>query len=127
MASSSAGKTSLEKSTGPSGAMKSKMRGSSTKMPELMVSLNTWPHVGFSRKRSMLPSSWVMTMPNSSGSGTETSPMVASASCSSWKFTMPVRSRSVSTSPEITMNRSSSSAMALRTEPAVPSGVSSVA
>nr|WP_254126975.1 hypothetical protein [Aquihabitans sp. G128] len=30
----------------------------------LMVSLNTWPQVGFSRKRSMEPSSWVMTMPN---------------------------------------------------------------
>jgi hypothetical protein len=37
------------------------------------------------------------------------------------------RSKSVSTSPEMTMKVSSSSAAALRTEPAVPSGVSSVA
>src|SRR3954454_23426171 len=36
-------------------------------MPVLIVSLNTWPHVGFSRKRSIEPSSRVMTMPNSSG------------------------------------------------------------
>ena len=37
------------------------------------------------------------------------------------------RSMSVSTSPEMTRNVSSSSAIALRTEPAVPSGASSVA
>ncbi len=43
------------------------------------------------------------------------------------QLTMAVRSMSVSTSPEITRKRSSSSSMALRTEPAVPSGVSSVA
>ena len=39
-------------------------------MPVLMVSLKTWPHVGFSRKRSIVPSSRVMTMPNSSGLST---------------------------------------------------------
>ena len=39
-------------------------------MPVLIVSLNTWPHVGFSRKRSIVPSSRVITMPNSSGFST---------------------------------------------------------
>ena len=107
--------------------MKSKISGSSTKMPVLMVSLNTWPHDGFSRNRSMEPSSRVMTMPNSSGFSTRTRPIVARACFSSCSFTMAVRSMSVSTSPEITRKRSSSSSMALRTEPAVPSGVSSVA
>ena len=46
-------------------------------MPVLIVSLNTWPHVGFSRKRSIEPSSRVITMPNSSGFSTGTRPMVA--------------------------------------------------
>ena len=96
-------------------------------MPVLMVSEKTWPQVGFSRNRSIEPSSLVMTMPNSSGFSTGTRPIVAIAPFSSWKATISPRSMSVSTSPEITRNRSSSSAMALRTEPAVPSGVSSVA
>src|SRR5438034_1333743 len=39
-------------------------------MPVLMVSLKTSPHPGFSRNRSMRPSSPVITMPNSSGSST---------------------------------------------------------
>jgi len=38
--------------------------------PVLTVSEKTWPQVGFSRNRWILPSSSVMTMPNSSGSGT---------------------------------------------------------
>ena len=46
-------------------------------MPVLIVSLNTWPHVGFSRNRSIVPSSWVMTMPNSSGFSTGVRPIVA--------------------------------------------------
>jgi hypothetical protein len=92
-----------------------------------MVSLNTWPHDGFSRKRSTAPSSWVITIPNSRGFSTRTRPMVARALCSSWACTMALRSTSVSTSPEITRNRSSSSSIALRTDPAVPRGVSSVA
>jgi hypothetical protein len=92
-----------------------------------MVSLNTWPQVGFSRKRSMLPSSRVMTMPNSSGFSTGVRPMVASAPRSSWNRAMAARSMSVSTSPEMTRKRSSSSSRALSTDPAVPSGVSSVA
>ena len=107
--------------------MKSKISGSSTKMPVLMVSLNTWPHVGFSRKRSIEPSSRVMTMPNSSGFSTGVSPIVAIAPRSSWKRQMAPRSMSVSTSPEMTRKRSSSCSRALRTDPAVPSGVSSVA
>ena len=96
-------------------------------MPVLMVSLNTCPQPGFSRNRSMLPSSRVMTMPNSSGLSTAHSAMVASASFFSWNETTDVRSMSVRTSPEITRNRSVSCSRALRTEPAVPSGDSSVA
>src|SRR4029453_16941936 len=38
-------------------------------MPVLMVSEKTWPHWGFSRNRSMRPSSPAMPMPNSSGLG----------------------------------------------------------
>ena len=53
--------------------------------------------------------------------------MVARAPLSSWKRTTAAMSMSVRTSPAITTKRSSSSAMALRTEPAVPRGVSSVA
>ena len=67
--------------------MKSKISGSSTKIPVLMVSLKTWPQVGFSRNRSMDPSSWVMTMPNSSGSSTAFRAMVARAPLASWKST----------------------------------------
>ena len=96
-------------------------------MPVLMVSLKTWPQVGFSRKRSIDPSSRVMTMPNSSGLSTALRAIVASAPFDSWCATSEVRSRSVRTSPEITTKRSSSSSRALRTDPAVPSGVSSVA
>ena len=96
-------------------------------MPVLTVSLNTWPHVGFSRKRSIDPSSRVMTMPNSSGFSIDLRAMVAIAPFSSWNATSADRSMSVRTSPEMTRNVSSSSAWALRTEPAVPSGVSSVA
>ena len=96
-------------------------------MPVLMVSLNTWPQVGFSRKRSIDPSSWVMTMPNSRGFSTAFRAMVARAPLVSWKSTTVVRSMSVRTSPEITRKRSSSSSRAFRTDPAVPSGVSSVA
>ena len=36
-------------------------------MPVLIVSEKTWPHDGFSRKRSTRPSSSVTTIPNSSG------------------------------------------------------------
>ena len=107
--------------------MYSKISGSSTKMPVLIVSENTWPQVGFSRKRSIEPSSWVMTMPNSSGLSTWARPMVAMAPLASWKSMMAPRSMSVSTSPEITRKRSVRCSMALRTDPAVPSGVSSVA
>ena len=96
-------------------------------MPVLIVSEKTWPQVGFSRKRSMDPSSLVMTMPNSRGFSTGVSPIVASAPFFSWVSAMADRSMSVSTSPEMTRNRSSSSSMALRTLPAVPRGVSSVA
>ncbi len=96
-------------------------------MPVLIVSLKTWPQVGFSKKRSIEPSSLVITMPNSRGFSTDTSEMVANAPLSWWKLTTRLTSMSVRTSPEITTKRSSSSSRALSTDPAVPSGVSSVA
>ncbi len=66
-------------------------------------------------------------MPNSSGFSTAQSASVAKAPFFSWNSITVVRSMSVSTSPEITKKRSVSSSRALRTEPAVPRGVSSVA
>ncbi len=45
-------------------------------MPVLIVSLKTWPHDGFSRKRSTRPSSSVTTIPNSSGFSTDLRPIV---------------------------------------------------
>jgi hypothetical protein len=91
-------------------------------MPVLIVSLNTSPQVGFSRKRSIRPvSSSAMTMPKASGFSTEVSAIVASAPRSSCERTAAPRSKSVSTSPLITMTRSSMiSSPALRTAPAVP-------
>src|ERR1700689_1529943 len=70
-------------------------------MPGLTVSENTWPHVGFSRKRWIRPSSSTMTIPNSSGSGTRVSPTVTSAPLSLWNRTSSDRSISVRASPEI--------------------------
>ncbi len=96
-------------------------------MPVLMVSLKTCPQPGFSRNRSMLPSSRVITIPNSRGFSTAHNAIVASASFFSWNAITDVRSMSVRTSPEMTRKRSVSCSRALRTEPAVPSGVSSVA
>ena len=66
-------------------------------------------------------------MPNSSGFSTAHSAIVASASFFSWNAITDVRSMSVRTSPEMTRKRSDNCSRALRTEPAVPSGVSSVA
>jgi hypothetical protein len=94
-------------------------------MPVLIVSEKTCPHDGFSRKRSMRPSSSVTTMPNSSGFSTETSPIVTAAFFDRCVSTRPARSRSQSASPEMTMNGSSSWSAARRTEPAVPRGDSS--
>ena len=48
-------------------------------MPVLIVSEKTWPHDGFSRKRSTRPSSSVTTIPNSSGFSTDLSPIVTEA------------------------------------------------
>ncbi len=75
----------------------------------------------------MVPSACVMTMPNSSGLSTCFSAIDADALASRCAFTNAVRSMSVSTSPEMTRKVSSSSSDAFRTDPAVPSGVSSVA
>ena len=48
-------------------------------MPVLIVSENTWPQDGFSRNRSIRPSSSVTTIPNSSGLSTDLSPIVTAA------------------------------------------------
>jgi hypothetical protein len=96
--------------------------------PVLTVSLKTWPQVGFSRKRSIRPSSVWITMPNSRGSGTRARQAVTSAPVARCAATSAVRSMSVSASPEMTRKASSRRAVwALRTDPAVPSGLSSVA
>ncbi len=94
-------------------------------MPVLIVSENTWLQDGFSRKRSTRPSSSVTTIPNSSGFGTDLSPIVTAAPRSRWKRIRSVRSTSQSASPEMTRKVSSSRSLARRTEPAVPSGDSS--
>ena len=95
-------------------------------MPVLTVSLKTWPQVGFSRKRSMRPSSLTTTTPNSSGFSTRLRAMVTMAPRCLWKATMSLRSKSVSASPLMTMNVSSrSSSSASLTLPAVPAGACS--
>src|SRR5581483_2504600 len=94
-------------------------------MPVLIVSEKTWPHDGFSRKRSTRPSSSVTTIPNSSGFSTDLSPIVTAAPFSLWNATILPRSMSQSASPEMTRKVSSRRSDARRTEPAVPSGLSS--
>ena len=76
-------------------------------MPVLIVSENTSPQLGFSRKRSMRPSSAVITTPNSSGSGTRFSASVAIAPLLRWNSISDVRSMSVRASPLTTRNVSS--------------------
>ena len=76
-------------------------------MPVLMVSENTSPQLGFSRKRSILPSSPVITTPNSSGFCTRFSATVATAPLLRWKSIRAERSMSVSASPETTRKASS--------------------
>ena len=94
-------------------------------MPVLIVSEKTWLHEGFSRKRSIRPSSSVTTIPNSSGFSTDLRPIVTAAPFSLCVSISSVRSTSQSASPEMTRNVSSSRSLASRTEPAVPSGDSS--
>src|SRR4051794_9224229 len=94
-------------------------------MPVLIVSEKTWPHDGFSRKRSILPSSSVTTIPNSSGFSTDFRPIVTDEPFSLWKRSSAERSMSQSASPEMTSTVSSSFPEASRTDPAVPSGDSS--
>ena len=53
-------------------------------MPVLIVSEKTWLQEGFSRKRSIRPSSSVTTIPNSSGFSTDLSPIVTAAPFSRW-------------------------------------------
>ena len=92
-------------------------------MPVLTVSLNTCPHVGFSRNRWMRPSSLTTTTPNSSGFSTRLSTMVTIAPRSLWKRTASCRSMSVRASPLMTMDASSrNSSSASLTLPAVPAG-----
>ena len=92
-------------------------------MPVLIVSEKTWPHDGFSRKRSTRPSSSVTTIPNSSGFVDRLQADRDRRACfSRWNSTSASRSKSQSASPEMTRNVSSSVPAASRTEPAVPSG-----
>jgi hypothetical protein len=95
-------------------------------MPVLIVSEKTWPHDGFSRKRSIRPSSSVTTIPNSSGFSTDLRPIVAAAPFSRCTRTSSPRSTSQTASPEMTRNVSSRASRARATEPAVPSGISSI-
>jgi len=95
-------------------------------MPVLIVSEKTSPHDGFSRKRTMFPSSSVTTTPNSSGLVTRCSTIVTSFARSRWWRTTALRSTSVSASPLMIKNVSPASrSCAILTAPAVPSGVSS--
>ena len=94
-------------------------------MPVLIVSENTCPHDGFSRNRSIRPSSSVTTIPNSSGFSTDFKPIVTAAPFSRWNSAIFERSKSQSASPEMTRQVSSRRPLASRTEPAVPSGLSS--
>ena len=97
-------------------------------MPVLIVSENTSPHVGFSRNRSIVPSS---RGDDDAELDRVLDPLQRDrrerARRRGAPSTTAPRSMSVSTSPEMTRNVSSSSSIALRTEPAVPSGDSSVA
>ena len=91
----------------------------------LIVSEKTWPHEGFSRKRSTFPFSSVTTIPNSSGLSTDLRPIVTAAPFSLCAAISCVRSMSQSASPEMTRKVSSSLSSASLTEPAVPAGDSS--
>ena len=53
-------------------------------MPVLIVSEKTWLQEGFSRKRSIRPSSSVTTIPNSSGFSTDLRPIVTAEAFSRW-------------------------------------------
>jgi hypothetical protein len=92
-----------------------------------MVSLKTSPQPGFSRKRSIFPSSSTITIPNSRGFSACFRTTVAAAPRSRWNFTASPRSMSLTWSPEITRNVSSRKDSAFFTLPAVPSGSFSVA
>ncbi|MNS50540.1 hypothetical protein D3C72_831910 [compost metagenome] len=88
-----------------------------------MVSENTSEVEGFSRKRSMRPSSLVITTPNSTGLDTRVSTIDASDFFSLWKAIASVRSMSVRLSPEMTTKVSSSMSSMAFTQPAVPKGI----
>ena len=95
-------------------------------MPVLIVSEKTWPHDGFSRKRSMRPSSSVTTIPNSSGLSTDLSPIVTARAL---LLVRPQHRRQVDVAERVAGDDEERAPrarrVASRTEPAVPSGVSS--
>ena len=91
-----------------------------------MVSLNTSPQEGFSRKRRILPSSSVITTPYSRGFSTRVRVMVAIEPFSLWNLTISVRSKSVSASPLMMMKVSFRYFWHIFTLPAVPMGWSSI-
>src|SRR5437016_5136953 len=82
-------------------------------------------HDGFSRNLEIRPSSPVITTPYSRGLGTCTSVRVTAAFRSRWNARTFERSMSVRASPEITRNVPSRFPASCRTDPPVPSGVSS--
>jgi xanthine dehydrogenase molybdopterin-binding subunit B len=77
-------------------------------MPVLIVSEKTWPQDGFSRKRSILPSSSVTTIPNSSGFSTDLSPIVTARRLLAMEVDERLQVDVAEASPEMTTNVSSS-------------------
>ena len=86
----------------------------------LIVSEKTSPHVGFSRNRTIRPSSSVITMPYCRGLGTRVRTMVTAAPRSLWKSIAFDRSKSVMMSALITRKVPESRSSAFFTAPAVP-------
>ncbi len=84
------------------------------------VSEKTSPHEGFSRNRTIRPSSSVMTIPYWSGLGTRVSTIVAAALRSRWNAMARERSKSVMMSALMTRNVPSIRDSAFLTAPAVP-------
>jgi len=95
-------------------------------IPVFIVSLNTSPQLGFSRKLVILPPSSVITTPYSSGIGTLFNTRVAFDSLDLWNSTAFSRSMSVKASPLMIINVPSRKSFAFNTLPPVPKGVCSI-
>jgi hypothetical protein len=86
----------------------------------LIVSEKTSPQDGFSRNRTMRPSSSVRTIPYGRGFATRVRTIVAAAFRSRWNSTAFERSKSVMMSALMTRNVLSRRSSAILTAPAVP-------